>query len=148
MYYKLYAFSEQIVTDKFVKEATFFGFGLIVLIAAMLGVKYLDSYLKEGDAKNNTFTLAILLITVIVIYMYCFFNYIIYMIRNKDQAVWVEVVDQFSREYNITRNKSKRNLHLVNQRIGRCTETSLFDMLWYRSREQQYNITTHDEEQY
>ena len=72
-------------------------------------------------------------LVLVVIVIWCFYIHFLNNYLKTNRTLWVEVQDYFNPDQLISRNKAKKNLHLVAEITQKLKSyNSLFDKYWYR----------------
>ena len=100
-------------------------FGLLTL--CVYGIYVLDMYLKNRydssykQSENGGYEFFILMVVLTFIMMWCTYLRFVLAFMKRNKLVWIEVQDYYSPEYYVTRNKAKKNMHLVYELTQKST---------------------------
>jgi len=87
---------------------------------------------EELTSVDNSFVILPLSFVLIIIMIWCFYLRFVISFMKRKRVLWVEVQDIFNSDYNISRNESKVNLHMVDEITKKLKSyNSLFDKVWY-----------------
>lgn len=163
-HFRLYVKSDRLFTSNYLTDLVKFAMMTAVFAFCIYTIYLLDRELRGlhvqkqmnqerqdlGQPANVTFEAAVsqvdnlfimvpLQLVLVVIGIWCFYIHFLNNYMKTNRTLWVEVQDYFNPDYHISRNRAKKNLHLVAEITQKLKSyNSLFDKYWYRQRELQY----------
>jgi hypothetical protein len=126
-YFRLYVKNDKVLSSELIQNMVtqVLIFGLLTL--CVYGIYVLDMYLKNRydssykQRENGDYEFFILMVVLTFIMMWCTYLRFVLAFMKRNKLVWIEVQDYYSPEYYVTRNKAKKNMHLVYELTQKST---------------------------
>jgi hypothetical protein len=138
-YFRLYVKNDKILSSELIQNmvSQVFIFGILAL--CIYGIYELDIYLKNcfdynyKTRENGKYEFFILMLVLTFIMIWCTYLRFVLAFMKRNKLVWIEVQDYYNPDYHVTRNKAKKNMHLVYELTQKSTQrhTNRFDKYWY-----------------